>query len=96
VPGASVSIVARQHGVNANMVFTERKLYTGSPDKIAPQLMPVVVTSDQRAPPPPAPPVDLSSDDAIEIELPGGYGIRIGSNIKAATLRVGLDALERR
>ena len=28
--------------------------------------------------------------------LPGGYRVRIGSNIKAAALRVVLDALERR
>ena len=38
----------------------------------------------------------MHSADLIEIELPGGYRVRIGSNIKAAALRVVLDALERR
>ena len=44
VPGASVSMVARQYDVNTNMVFTWRKLYGGVPDMGAPQLVPVVVT----------------------------------------------------
>lgn len=49
-PGASVSIVARHYDVNANQVFRWRKLYgdhrvvPGS--KIAPQLIPVMVTAD--------------------------------------------------
>jgi len=95
VPGASVSMVARQYDVNTNQVFTWRKLYGGAPAATAPQLVPVVVTPEQPAAlspsPPPVPPADL-----IEIELPSGYRVRIGGNIKAAALRVVLDALERR
>lgn len=91
VPGASVSVVARQYDVNTNMVFTWRKLYGGAPEVVAPQLVPVVVMPDQPAAAPPAPMADL-----IEIELPRGYRVRIGNNIKAAALRVVLDALERR
>jgi hypothetical protein len=91
VPGASVSMVARQYDANTNMVFTWRRLYGGVPDMVAPQLVPVVVTSD---PPVAAPPVP--SADLIEIELPRGYRVRVGGNIKAAALRVVLDALERR
>ncbi len=34
--------------------------------------------------------------NAIEIELPGGYRVRIGCGVKAAALRLVLDALERR
>ena len=96
VPGASVSMVARQYDVNTNMVFTWRKLYGGVPDKVAPQLLPVVVTPDPAVAAPPAPSADLPSADLIEIELPRGYRVRIGSNIKASALRVVLDALERR
>jgi transposase len=101
VPGASVSVVARQYDVNTNMVFTWRKLYGGVPKTIAPQLLPVVVTPDPPAVAPAAPSaglhsVSLHSAGLIEIELPGGYRVRIGSNIKAAALRVVLDALERR
>jgi transposase len=96
VPGASVSVVARQYDVNTNMVFTWRKLYGGVPEAVAPQLLPVVVTPDPPVAAPPAPSAGLYSAGLIEIELPGGYRVRIGSNIKAAALRVVLDALERR
>ena len=96
VPGASVSVVARQYDVNTNMVFTWRKRYGGVPETVAPQLLPVVVTPDPPVAAPPAPSAGLHSAGLIEIELPGGYRVRIGSNIKAAALRVVLDALERR
>ena len=43
MPGASVSMIAWQYDVNANMVFAWRKLYGGFPDMRAPQLVPVVV-----------------------------------------------------
>ena len=96
VPGASVSMVARQYDVNTNMVFTWRKLYGGAPDMVAPQLVPVVVTPDPPVAAPSAASADPPSADLIEIELPRGYRVRIGSNIKASALRVVLDALERR
>jgi transposase len=91
VPGTSVSIVARQYDVNANQVFAWRKRYSEASDTGAPELVPVVVTPDPPVVVPPAATADL-----IEIELPRGYRVRIGSNIKAATLRIVLDALERR
>jgi transposase len=91
VPGASVSVVARQYDVNSNMVFAWRRLY-GNPLELAPpRLMPVVVTPD-----PPGFATPSAPTDVIEIELPRGYRVRIGSNIKAAALRIVLDALERR
>jgi transposase len=96
VPGASVSMVARQYDVNANLVFTWRKLYGGVPEMSPTQLVPVVVTLDPAAAKKPAPLPDLPSADLIEIELPRGYRVRIGGNIKAAALRVVLDVLERR
>lgn len=91
VPGASVSMVARQYDVNTNLVFTWRRRYAEMSNAEAPQLVRVVVTPDPPAVAPPAAPVDL-----IEIELPRGYRVRIGGNIKGAALRVVLDALERR
>jgi transposase len=95
-PGASVSVVARHYDVNTNMVFTWRKRYGGAPEKAAPQLLPVVVTPDLPGDAPPAPPAGLGPADLIEIELPRGYRVRVGSNIKASALRTVLDALERR
>ena len=91
-PGASVSIVARQYDVNSNQVFAWRKLYGNmSMTASGPQLVPVMVTPDQ----PVEGPAAISSD-VIEIELPRGYRIRVCGSVKAAALRVVLDALERR
>ena len=94
VPGASVSMVARQYDVNTNMVFTWRKLYGRVPEMVTPQLMQVVVTPDPPVTAPPAPSAGPHAADLIEIEMPGGYRVRIGSNIKASVLRLVLDALE--
>ena len=92
VPGASVSLVARRYDVNTNLVFTWRKrLGETAPVAPAPQMVPVVVVPD---PPIAAPPT--GSAVVIEIELPRGYRVRVGSNVKGAALRLVLDALERR
>jgi transposase len=91
-PGASVSFVARQYDVNSNQVFAWRKLYGET--NIAtpgPQLVPVMVTPDQ-----PAEGAAAFSSDVIEIELPRGYRIRVRDSVRAATLRLVLDTLERR
>jgi transposase len=89
--GASVSVVARQYDVNTNQVFGWRKRFADEPTALpAAQLVPVMVTPDRAdTPPPPA-------ADIIEIELPTGHRLRIGGGVKAASLRLVLDALERR
>ena len=91
-PGASVSVVARQYDVNTNLVFSWRKRYGEAPNGASvPQLVPVVVTPDRVGQAAPA-----TGAGSIEIELPGGYRVRIGCGVKAASLRLVLDALERR
>src|SRR5271167_2617342 len=91
-PGASVSVVARQYDVNTNLVFSWRKRYGDAPNvPPAARLVPVMVTPDRIDGAPPSP-----AADAIEIELPSGYRVRIGCGVKAASLRLVLDALERR
>lgn len=91
-PGASVSVVARQYDVNANQVFAWRKLYAATADAPpGPRLVPVTVTPE---PPVALPP--LPSSGLIEIELPGGYRVRVGCGVTASALRRVLDALERR
>jgi transposase len=90
VPGSSASVVARQYDVNVNQVFAWRKRYRAEarePSEL--QLLPVTVTPDQ-------PTVPTPINDVIEIELSGGYRVRIGSGVKAAALRLVLDVLERR
>ena len=91
-PGASVSLVARRYEVNANQVFAWRKLYrdgVGPPAEL--RLLPVTVTPDRAGETAPA-----GGDDLIEIELAGGYRVRIGGGVKSAALRLVLDVLERR
>ena len=92
VPGASVSEVARRYDVNTNLVFTWRKRFAEAP---VAQLVPVVVTADQPLAETGAC-ASASSDGVIEIELPRGYRLRVGGAVKVATLRLVLDALERR
>jgi transposase len=52
-PGSSVSMVARHYDVNANQVFSWRRLYRDDPRVPAvpstPQLIPVMVTAEQDA-----------------------------------------------
>lgn len=91
VPGASVSMVARQYDVNTNLVFSWRKRYGGAPGSDPLHMVPVVVTPGQPMTAAPA-----SSADMIEIDLPSGYRVRISGTVKAAVLRVVLDVLERR
>jgi transposase len=91
-PGSSVSLVARRYDVNANQVFAWRKRYrAGSTEPTALQLMPVTVTPDRPTATAPA-----RANELIEIELAGGYRVRIGNGVKASALRLVLDVLERR
>jgi transposase len=88
-PGASVSVVARRNEVNANQAFNWRKLYRDG--LLAPggsALVPVTVTEA------PTDVTPASSEVAtIEIEVPGGYRIRVGSGVDGRALRRVLDAL---
>ena len=86
-----MSRVARHYDANTNLVFTWRRRYGEELATERPQLVLVVVTPDQPMADAPAPSVE-----AIEIELPRGYRIRVGAHVKAAALRMVLDTLERR
>src|SRR5258707_8343229 len=86
-PGSSVSLVARRYDVNANQVFAWRRRYrSGSAEPAGVQLVPVTVTPDQQIETPPA-----RANELIEIELAAGYRVRIGSGVKAASLRLVLE-----
>lgn len=97
-PGASVSMVARHYDVNANQVFSWRRLYRDEPRApavpSAPQLIPVMVTTEQDAVT--TQPSTVAVAGMIEIDLAGKYRIRVSSGIDAAALRRVLDVLERR
>ena len=92
LPGASVSRVARRYDVNANQVFAWRRRYQGAAAKPTElRLLPVTVTPDQ---------LDKSAPSRvsglIEIAMASGYRLRLGDGVKASTLRLVLDVLERR
>ena len=90
-PGSSVSLVARRYDVNANQVFAWRRRYRGTmAEPVGLRLMPVTVMPDQ-----PVGPVLAGASELIEIVL-NGYRVRVGDGVKASTLRLVLDVLERR
>ena len=95
-PGSSVSIVARQYDVNANLVFNWRKRYRAGShrlcDAAAPQLIPVTITAGQDAAT--APPSAVA--EKIEIDVVGKYRVQVGSSFDGIALRRVLDVLERR
>ena len=92
-PSASVAVVARRHGVNANQVFHWRKLLREGRLDVKPlsaQLMPVRV-------------VDVGDDShgpaqkhtgVIQIEV-GRTRIRVEGSVDPATLRTVLEQLGR-
>jgi transposase len=89
-PGASVAIVARAHGVNANLVFGWRRLYQrglleANPATPAPPLLPVKVTSPTVVPKRAykrrqhntTGPARKPRGDFLEIDLASGGRVRI-------------------
>ena len=99
VPGASVSVVARQHNVNANQVFSWRRRYgeasapLGRPP-VPSGLVPVTITpepeNESAAPPTP------TTSETIEIEIGGDCRIRVGSSFDGRALKRVLDVLRKR
>src|SRR5450759_193744 len=94
-PGSSVSMVARHYDVNANQVFSWRRLYRDDPRVPAvpstPQLIPVMVTAEQDAVTTQVSTVAA----AIEIDLAGKYRVRVSSGVDAETRRRVLDVGQR-
>jgi transposase len=106
-PGASVSVVARRHDVNANQVFTWRRRYRDEPSgsggeatamvpvRIAPARTPS--RSDRSvAAPVPSPASAPVRPGVVEIELPGGVKVRVKGSVDGFALREVLSLLSRR
>lgn len=105
-PGASIARIAREYGVNANMVHYWRKLYRegrlGQNNTTSVHLLPVSVSEEVRSSvvePTKPPPVStalapLSTAGAIYIEFPKIH-LRVESGADAALLRVVLETLQR-
>jgi transposase len=97
--GASVALVARTHGVNANLLFTWRKLYQGGrlgsggakllPVKVSPESSPGLSTPLREAGCSPS-----SSRGTIHIQLSHAR-VSIEGSADPVVLRVLLECLQR-
>lgn len=88
-PGASVSLVARRHDVNANLLFTWRRRYgaCGKDGEGSTLFVPAVITNDTSAPVPAPMKTTMGSIvGRMEIELPGGYRLIAGRDVDTAVL----------
>jgi transposase len=97
-PGASVSLVARKHDVNANIVFAWRRQHKRGQlaprvRKSDPSLLPILIESEAQAAE--ANRVPASSVGHIEIHLPDGRWLLIAGAVAAPTLRAVLAELTR-
>jgi len=97
-PGASVSALAQEHGINANLLFNWRRLHLRAlaakpAAPLHPALLPVTVVSELPivAPSPATPPARAPSG-TIEIEI-GGARVRVRGNVDDTSLRGILRAL---
>ena len=91
VPGASVAVIARAHGVNANQVFHWRKLYReGRLDGCPAPLLPVRLTEVFESPHTPA----AAQAGTIHIEL-GRARVHIEGAADPETVRAILEQLGR-
>jgi transposase len=108
VPGSSVSIVARRHDLNANMLFTWRREFQrrhsgAAGDQVS--FVPAVITPDEAVPkrlppkePQPAPEIGSTALPAgrIEIVLGNSRRIILDQDVSAAALARVIGVLERR
>jgi transposase len=92
-PGASVAVIARSHGVNANQVFHWRKLLReGRLEAKAPAAPLMAVRITEVIEETPRPVQQLSG--VIHIEL-GRVRVRVKGSADPATLRIILEQLGR-
>jgi transposase len=94
-PGSSVSIVARRHDLNANLLFTWRRQIgaASAGDGDAMRLVPAVITPDPTAAVPPA---SAAPTGRIEIALAGGDRVIVDATVDAAALTRVINVLSRR
>jgi len=105
-PGASVAAVARQHGVNANLVFAWRRLNQRGllegcrePAALLPvKVMTPTVLPDRESRPAKdvEPPPRRKGSGRIEIELPGGVKVWVHGRIEREALGAVLAVLRGR
>jgi transposase len=95
-PGVTVTAVAKRHGVNTGQIYTwRRQALAGAIGGFIP--VTVDHEAEDAAGSPSVPePVAADGRERIEIELPNGVRLRVGSDIDGAALRRIILALEGR
>lgn len=95
----SVSVVARRHDINTNLVFNWRKQYLAGKyeEDSASALIPITVTPMVKAPalaPDKDYPQERSGGDRLEIALTGGHRLVIEGAVSPVVLRTALEVLK--
>ncbi len=93
-PGASVSIVARRHDVNANQLFGWRQRFAGSARVPAVKLLPIEIVPEpagSAAEPSSATTKPLAG--SIEIALSGGVRVKIKGAVDPAAVTAAVAAV---
>jgi transposase len=93
-PGASVSIVARRHDLNANMLFTWRRQSKDAAMRMIPA--PMAFVPAQIAAEPAVAPSPCGPTGRMEIVLPGGERLIVEADVDAAALARVIKVLSRR
>lgn len=93
--GESVSVVARRHDLNANLLFTWRRRYqrgtlTGAVEAPAP-LLPIRVTTSVNK----AEPRRADGGGELELLLASGHRVRVSGAVEPLLLRTALEVLSR-
>jgi transposase len=97
-PGASVSVVARRHDINANLVFKWRQRYGRREEKPAVEFLPVAVAvppSVVEAEPKRRRVRKPAATGFIEIEFSGGHRLRVHGAADERTVKSVIAALSR-
>jgi transposase len=99
-PGASVALVARAHGVNANQVFKWRRAFDRGelvePGTVSTALLPVTVSAPHAAATQlPGAQQQSATSGSIHIEFPGRAMISVESGADLVLLRSILESLRK-
>jgi len=93
-PGASVSLVARRHDLNANLLFTWRRQMRAPASAASPLgLIPIEVINGAPAAVPAAA-AEAGQRGVIEIVLVGGVRVRVDTEVSETALRRVLSAVK--
>jgi transposase len=93
--GVSIAAVARQHGVNANLLFNWRRRYQQglleqSREPLAATLLPVQIAPERERP---LPAERTQPNGQIQISLPGGIDVAVRGDVNVTLLAAVLRTL---